>query len=876
MTSPRLGSTSTRGSNGSSSSSNEGDDSRYWSCPYCTLRNHTRRNKRCAACNKDRPSNDSLLTTENGSIDSSTSPVPEKKESSKPKSRKSLPRSSTKRVHDPVDEDSLDLCSWLLDRQEDAVSKDSTVGNDAVDRAMVQPQELLSSIIPDQQRSDDPMEKEESPSSTPGSLGDSNDAPRDEPINNDTSQDTNICVNQATTFDQVPNSRAATADTPNVANAEVEVLPNISQDVSLFQIYQVLMRMQKQMDRIEDQQRLLLGQSNVSPQALDNRRPLPSSMVRSNAETIKDADEMPMSTSDAIPKQDIATSTMTNTARATRPPSSNTQSTKGKTLRRVSRSPAVLVKATCQDQQGEQANEPGPVGATNHTEKQEKHGEDAPRANAHHNLATFRGQADLGSPVGTMSSQDKHEDSPRDEADSHQGPTSVPMPSTQQSVQSCMDDCTQALFQTIPSVACQPIDQQEKTAMSNVVSRADSPKLSSNQAPTSPSLNSYKEETQDSSMFYDCDLDDKLKSTEASPPGRKRRRLETKLDDDAVTSPTPHGVVIGQETESATVPTAPPATNADSRLPSIVPPKEAAPLGSSADRPEPPKRESIGQRRRRGIFGSLNLFSRAGLSDQSVMDDMPSSLAVKTEIPLPTSVTAASHVVDERLAGSEERPAKATTPNGSESTCWTSNEPARRFLRELDGNAEERNVGPMDDSWMDQDESNGLEEKAKMIESGKENERNGSTSFRYQEVVRCQHERRGLPQRDCPECKAFYEALKRTGHDMKDWQENSGLVKLPSFLSESRKRAIAQRKETGLQSIHEDHPVVAEGTGQPTDSSSHVAGRPAADRPNQKYFFSRHRSRFTPPETPDDFWSLDFADEKRKALAEGRDVNDLE
>jgi DNA repair protein endonuclease SAE2/CtIP C-terminus len=876
MTSPHLGSTSTRGSNGSSSS-NEGDDSRYWSCPYCTLRNHTRRNKVCAACNKDRPSNASSLTTENGSTDSSTSPVPSEKESSKPKSRKSLPRSSTKRVHDPVDEDSLDLCSWLLDRQEDGVSKDSTVGNDAVDRAMEQPQVLLSSVIPDQQRSDDPMEKEESPSSTPGSLGDSIDAPREEPINNDTSQGTNICVNQATTFDPASSSRAATADTPNVAKAEDEVLPNSNQDVSLSQIYQVLMRMQKQMDRIEDQQRLVLGQSNVSPQAPDHRWPLPSSeaLVHQpvHAETMKDADEMPMSTSDAIPKQDIATSTMTNTARTTRPPSSNTQSTKGKTLRRVSRSPAVL----CRDQQGDLANETGLGGATSHAEKQEKHGEDALLANAHHNLATFRGQENLRGPVGTTSSLDKHEEKAlRDEAYSHQGPTSVPMAGTQQSVQSCMDDRTQALFQTIPSVACQPIDQQEKTAMSNVISRADSPKRSGNQAPTSPSLNSYKEETQDSSMFYDCDLDDKLKSTEASPPGRKRRRLETKLGDDGVTSPMGHGVVNEQETESATVPTAPPATNADSRLPSIVPPKETAPLASSADRTEPPKRESIGQRRRRGIFGSLNLFSRAGLSDQSVMDDMPSSLAVKTEIPLPTSDTVASRALDERLADSAERPTRATTPNGSESTSWISNEPARRFLRELDGNAEESNGGPKDDSWMDQDESNGLEEKAKMIESGKENERNGSTSFRYQEVVRCQHERRGLPQRDCPECKAFYEALKRTGHDMKDWQENTGLVKLPSFLSESRKRAIAQRKETGLQSIHEDHPVVSEGTGQPTDSSSHVPGRPAADKPNQKYFFSRHRSRFTPPETPDDFWSLDFADEKRKALAEGRDVNDLE
>jgi hypothetical protein len=29
----------------------------------------------------------------------------------------------------------------------------------------------------------------------------------------------------------------------------------------------------------------------------------------------------------------------------------------------------------------------------------------------------------------------------------------------------------------------------------------------------------------------------------------------------------------------------------------------------------------------------------------------------------------------------------------------------------------------------------------RMTENGKENEPNGSTSFRYQEVVRCQHER---------------------------------------------------------------------------------------------------------------------------------------
>ena len=79
---------------------------------------------------------------------------------------------------------------------------------------------------------------------------------------------------------------------------------------------------------------------------------------------------------------------------------------------------------------------------------------------------------------------------------------------------------------------------------------------------------------------------------------------------------------------------------------------------------------------------------------------------------------------------------------------------------------------------------------------------NNGTEYKYQEVVRCKSERQGLPCRDCPECRAFYEVLRRSG----------------------------------------DNLVNSQNTIQ----------------------FSRHRARFTPPETPADFWELDFIDERRQ------------
>ena len=81
--------------------------------------------------------------------------------------------------------------------------------------------------------------------------------------------------------------------------------------------------------------------------------------------------------------------------------------------------------------------------------------------------------------------------------------------------------------------------------------------------------------------------------------------------------------------------------------------------------------------------------------------------------------------------------------------------------------------------------------------------------YQYQEVVRCKAKRQGLPCHDCPDCRAFYDFLHRSGHD---FSQDVGLME-----------------------------------------------------------YSRHRAQFTPPETPADFWEIDFTDEKKetKSLAVG-------
>ena len=81
-----------------------------------------------------------------------------------------------------------------------------------------------------------------------------------------------------------------------------------------------------------------------------------------------------------------------------------------------------------------------------------------------------------------------------------------------------------------------------------------------------------------------------------------------------------------------------------------------------------------------------------------------------------------------------------------------------------------------------------------------------SPSYKYCEVVRKKDERRALPGRVCPECNGFFDAV--CDNDVFNKDDFVGLC-------------------------------------------------------------SRHRSRHTPPQTPDNFWDLSFIDEKREKLAKG-------
>jgi hypothetical protein len=102
-------------------------------------------------------------------------------------------------------------------------------------------------------------------------------------------------------------------------------------------------------------------------------------------------------------------------------------------------------------------------------------------------------------------------------------------------------------------------------------------------------------------------------------------------------------------------------------------------------------------------------------------------------------------------------------------------------------------------------------------------ESNSQPNYAYKETVRCKTERQGLPCHDCSDCRKFYEALRKGGHEFS--QPMGG--------------------------------VDCNGSSNNNPYLQH----------------SRHRARFTPPETPVDFWELDFIDEKLQAEKEGRSLD---
>lgn len=160
---------------------------------------------------------------------------------------------------------------------------------------------------------------------------------------------------------------------------------------------------------------------------------------------------------------------------------------------------------------------------------------------------------------------------------------------------------------------------------------------------------------------------------------------------------------------------------------------------------------------------------------------------------------------------------------------WTSNAPARNFLQSMDqatihqGTASAMAAPPKQGSgtttWTKsrrQSRSNPIATTSTTTSRSDalwEEDSNSQPNYAYKETVRCKTVRQGLPCHDCNDCRLFYDALRKSGHEFSQ-----------------------------------------------------------SEPPNQYLQHSRHRARFTPPETPVDFWEIDFIDEKLKAEKEGRSL----
>lgn len=159
-------------------------------------------------------------------------------------------------------------------------------------------------------------------------------------------------------------------------------------------------------------------------------------------------------------------------------------------------------------------------------------------------------------------------------------------------------------------------------------------------------------------------------------------------------------------------------------------------------------------------------------------------------------------------------PLLGNSTNRRSSATWTSNAQSKSFWSHLErtsgstsGPAQRSHSslnGP--NTWVTSSRP-GKEQPPKKPPSKPGNIWDGSQdtfpNVKYQETVRCKAKRQGLPCHDCPDCKEFYDFMRKTGN----------LSSQDGFLMEH----------------------------------------------------SRHRAQFTPPETPAGFWEIEFADEQRAA-----------
>ena len=169
-------------------------------------------------------------------------------------------------------------------------------------------------------------------------------------------------------------------------------------------------------------------------------------------------------------------------------------------------------------------------------------------------------------------------------------------------------------------------------------------------------------------------------------------------------------------------------------------------------------------------------------------------------------------------------PPQVTTTKqpSSAGAAWQSNKPSRDFIDQMEQGAAVSCTWQTAARRKSSEKTNNplVRPRSSMLrdslwdESQEASHLDNEPNYAYKETVRCKAVRQGLQCYDCPECRLFYEVLRKTGHEVPEDVEN-----------------------------------------------------PTAQ-------FGRHRARFAPSETPVDFWELDFVDEQKKRKAQSSDDED--